>query len=348
MKKYFFLFVALTVSITVFAQKEYQIRTVAFYNLENLFDTINDPKKYDEASPIMEYKGDKADVYWKKIDNMAKVVSLIGTKDAKNSPVVIGVSEIENRSVLEDLINTSYLKNKDYGIIHYESPDARGIDVALLYQKAFFNPVSHKSYRLKIFKENGKPKYTRDQLLVSGYLDGELMHFIVNHWPSRSGGEKKSSPLREAAAKLNVEIIAEIQATDPEAKIITMGDFNDDPTNKSIKKILKAKSKKAEVSESCLYNPMEDMHRRGLNTLGYRDNINLFDQILFTGGFLAADKDYSTYKMYKTNIYNPKYLINSKGRYKGYPYRSWSYGNFTGGYSDHYPVYMYLIKEVEK
>jgi len=347
MKKYITLSLSLILAISTYSQqKKYQIRTVAFYNVENLFDTINDPKKNDEASPIMEFKGNRSKIYWDKIENMGKVISKIGLDEAKTSPAIIGISEVENKEVIEDLINSSYLKDKNYGIIHYDSPDERSIDVALLYQKKYFKPLSHKSYELKLFRSNGKRDYTRDQLLVSGYLDDELIHVIVNHWPSRSGGEARSRSKREAAAALNAKIIKEVQGKYENAKIFTMGDFNDDPTNSSIKKVLKAKGKKSQVKEGDIYNPMENMYRRGLNTLGYRDNINLFDQVLITSPLLAKDKNYKDYKMFKANIYNPRYLTNKKGRYKGYPFRSWSYGNFTGGYSDHYPVYLYLLKEI--
>ncbi len=328
--------------------KKFQIRTVAFYNLENLFDTINDPKKLDERSPIMDIKeGNRAKAYWAKIDNMAKVISEIGKDKTKTSPAIIGVAEIENRNVLEDLIANNHLKNKHYGIIHYESPDVRGIDVALLYQKRYFKPMSHKTYTLKLFDDDGKPYATRDQLLVTGLLDDEVVHIIVNHWPSRRGGEQKSRPSREKAAALNLKIIKELKEEYPNPKIIIMGDLNDDPTNSSLRNILKTKSKKAGLPHGAIYNPMDDMFRRGLSTLGYRDNINLFDQILLTSPLVTAKKDYSTYKLYKANIFNPRYMTQKKGRYKGYPYRSWSGATFTGGYSDHYPVYIYLLKEKE-
>jgi len=124
-----------------------------------------------------------------------------------------------------------------------------------------------------------------------------------------------------------------------------MGDLNDDPINSSLKNVLHTKAKKANVDEGDIYNPMENMFKRGQNTLVYRDNINLFDQIMFTSPLLTTKKEYATYKMYKVNIYNPQYLTTQTGKYKGYPFRSWGYNGFTGGYSDHYPVYMYLIKE---
>jgi len=337
---------ATTINNLSIDDKKFQIRTIAFYNLENLFDTINDPKKLDEKSPMMDIKPkNRAKAYWSKIDNMAKVLSEIGTDKAKTSPAIIGVCEVENRAVLEDLIAHEKLKKKHYGIIHYESPDERGIDVALLYQKRYFKPIDHQSYELEIIGANGKRNDTRDQLLVTGMLDGEIIHLIVNHWPSRSGGEQRSRPGREKAAALSVKIINDLKEQYPNPKVIIMGDLNDDPINTSVKKILKAKSKKADLKEGDIYNPMADMFRRGLSTLGYRDNINLFDQILLTSPLITTTKDYTNYKLFKANIYNPRYMTNKMGRYKGYPYRSWSGATFTGGYSDHYPVYVYLIKE---
>lgn len=332
-------------SCTVFSQKDFQVRTVAFYNLENLFDTVDDPEKNDEASPIMEMTGNRDEVYQKKLNNMAKVISEIGLEETKNSPVILGVAEVENRKVLEDLIGTKYLRKNNYEIIHYDSPDLRGIDVGLIYQSKYFRPTHHETFELRLWDEEGMRIYTRDQLLVSGYLDDELIHIIVNHWPSRRGGEAKSSHKREKAAYLTSQIIQKIQEEDPEAKIIIMGDLNDDPTNSSLKKVLKTESKKANVTEMEIYNPTEDMFRRGQNTLVYRDNINLFDQIMFTSPLLTTKKEYSSYKMFKVNVFNPQYLTTQNGKYKGYPHRSFSRNNFINGYSDHYPIYMLLIKE---
>jgi len=345
MKHFSILFFFLISTSLLFSQKNFQIKTIAFYNLENLYDTINDPNKNDEASPMMEIKENRTAIYHKKLNNMAKVLSEIGVKEAKNTPVIIGVAEIENRTVLEDLVNTTYLKDKQYSIIHYDSPDLRGIDVALLYQEKHFKPTHHEAFELKLWGEKGMRIYTRDQLLVSGYLDDELIHVIVNHWPSRRGGEQKSRSFREKAAYLNTQIIEKIKLSDPNPKVIIIGDLNDDPTNSSLKTVLKTKAIKANVKEGDIYNPMEDMFRRGQNTLVYRDNINLFDQIMFTSPLLTTTKDYSTYKMYKVNVFNPQYLTTQTGKYKGYPYRSFAGSNFIGGYSDHYPVYMYLIKE---
>ena len=208
MKQFNYLLFALlftsVLSVNAQEKKKFKINTVAFYNLENLFDTINDPSKNDEASPMMEIKADRDVIYKKKVHNMARVISDIGKDFTKNTPAIIGVCEIENVNVLEDVVNDPLLLEKDYGIVHFNSPDNRGIDVALLYQKKLFQVTSRSTHTLKIYDDNTKERInTRDQLLVTGELEGEQMHFIVNHWPSRRGGEARSRPKRVAAAKLN-------------------------------------------------------------------------------------------------------------------------------------------------
>ncbi|MBT3741439.1 MAG: endonuclease/exonuclease/phosphatase family protein [Polaribacter sp.] len=347
-KKTYLLFLLMFTICVTFSQKnqnKYSIRTIAFYNLENLFDTINDTSINDEASPMMELKSNRSKVYWDKIDKLASTIAQIGLDKANTSPAIIGVSEVENLGVIEDLVKNKHLVKNNYGIIHYDSPDKRGIDVALLYQKKYFKPIYHEAFNPNIYKNNFKV-YTRDQLLVSGYLDDELIHVIVNHWPSRSGGEAKSRPLREKAAYQNTKIIDQIRKNDPNAKILILGDFNDDPINSSFKNILKTKRKKKNVGKNDIYNPYEDLFTRGFNTLVYRDNLNLFDMILISSPLLDRGvKDFSNYKMFQAMIFNKRFLSDKKGKFKGYPFRSFSNGGYTGGYSDHYPVYMYLIKE---
>ncbi|NNC69346.1 MAG: endonuclease/exonuclease/phosphatase family protein [Flavobacteriaceae bacterium] len=325
-------------------EKQYDIRTIAFYNVENLFDTINDPHKFDDDRTPKGKDRYTSQIYWDKIAKLSKVISEIGYEKTHMKPVLIGLCEIENKTVLIDLIASDKLKNADYGIIHYDSPDERGIDVALLYRKNYFQPKSHQAHELFIYDTDGKRDYTRDQLAVTGMLDNEPIHIIVNHWPSRRGGEAITRPLRMAAAKLTMKIIDSIREIDAIGKIITMGDFNDDPDSPSIQRIAKAKSQKNEVEPFFgLFNPMAKMHKHGLNTLAYRDNLNIFDQIIITQPFL--EDDYESYRLYKAGIYNKDYLIIQKGPMKGYPFRSYHYNTYQGGYSDHYPVYIYLIRE---
>ena len=345
MKKKVSLLLIMLVIASSCAQKSFKIRTVGFYNLENLFDTVNDVEKNDEASPMMEIQENREGVYKDKLEKLSDVISQLGSEKTNTSPAILGVAEVENKKVLEDLTQTNKLKDKNYGIIHFDSPDKRGIDVALLYQKKHFKPIHYEVFNPNIYREN-KKVYTRDILWVTGYLDDELIHVIVNHWPSRRGGEKKSRPLREKAAYKVTQIIKKIREKESNPKILILGDFNDDPINSSFKTVLKTKEKKKNVGKKDLYNPYENMFRRGFNTLMYRDNINLFDQILITYPLLDnGEKDYSSFKMFKSAIFNKQFLTEKKGRFKGYPFRSFSNGTYTGGYSDHYPVYMYLIKE---
>ena len=330
------------------AQKSYQVHTVAFYNLENLFDTINDPDKEDEKSPIMDMApATRPAVYKDKLSKLSRVLSELGTEKTKTAPSIIGVVEIENRQVLEDLISHDSLVAFNYGIIHHDSPDKRGIDTGLLYKKNHFKPTHHEAIPVKIYNED-KRVFTRDILWVSGFLDDEKVHFLVNHWPSRRGGEKRSSRLREKAAWTCLETIKKIREEEPNAKIFGMGDFNDNPNNKSFKKVLKTEQNIRKVTKGDLYNPFEKMFKNGYNTLTFRGELHLFDQIFFTDNAIAKNKDYSAFKYFKSGIHNPNYMTLQSGRYKGSPKRSFAGASYLGGYSDHYPVYIYLIRELKE
>ena len=328
--------------------EKYYINTIAFYNLENLFDTEDDPQKFDEASPIMEIaEGEREGIYKQKVSNMAKAIADIGAKSTGKPPAVIGVCEIENFKVLQDVVNDAHLSAYNYGIIHYNSPDARSIDVGLLYQKSVFRPTYSKAHELILYSDTDKEKrkYTRDQLHVKGKLDGEELHFIVNHWPSRSGGEKRSRPNRIKAAKLTKKLKDSIQTQDPYAKILIMGDFNDGPYNESIKEILNAKENTSDLGITGLYNPFEKLQKKGIGTIAWRDTWDVFDMIMLSKPLIQTPSG-DHYSFYQAHIFNPFYLQNPKGRFKGYPFRSFADGGFTGGFSDHFPVYIYLIKKV--
>jgi len=334
-----------SVIINAQEKKYYKINTIAFYNLENLFDYEDDPMTFDDdRTPDGKDKWTE-EIYHAKLKNMAKVIAEIGYDITGTTPAIIGVCEIENRRVLEDLLNQEPLIHKEYGIIQFDSPDRRGIDVGFLYRKKLFTPTNFEAHELFIYNDNDISKriFTRDQLVVSGMLDGDKIHIIVNHWPSRRGGEARSRPKRIKAAKLNKRIVDSLFSIDPYAKIITMGDLNDDPIASSVKDILKTKKHRYTLRIKELYNPMEDMFRKGLGTLAWRDGWNLFDQIIISSELMK--KEYSSYRFYKAGIYNKSYLANAQGPYKGYPNRSFGNGTFTGGYSDHFPVFVYLIKE---
>jgi hypothetical protein len=345
-------------------QKKYVVRTVAFYNFENLFDTINNPNNDEEWLPkgLQRWTSEK---YKQKLENLSKVLMQIGTNDKqKEAPTLIGGCEIENRNVLEDLVKQTNMSTNDYGIVHFDSPDKRGIDVALLYQKKHFKPTSFINIPLIIYRGNSNEKdketeedkldkdkieiaynnrvYTRDILLVTGFLYGEEINVLVNHWPSRSGGEKKSSPFREAAGRLAKKTMDSIYKVNPNAKIILMGDLNDGSYNKSVKVGIGAKLKKSEAQQFGVFNPFEKMFKEGNSTLFYRDSGDIFDQIMVSETLIKPD--FSTFQYWKSGIYNKPFMIQKFGRYAGYPLR---HSENEIGYSDHFPVYMYLVKEVK-
>ena len=231
--------------------------------------------------------------------------------------------------------------------MHFDSPDERGIDTAMLYRKDYITINSAEQIPVYLTTNEGRRDFTRDILHVNVTLEQQTLHILINHWPSRRAGAEVTSAKRIAVAERNRTKINELLLEDSDARIIVMGDFNDDPIESSFKKIMKTKAKKKNVGEMDIYNPYEDLHRRGFNTLGYRDNINLFDMILISSPLLdKGKKDFSDYKMFQAKIFNKRFLTGRKGQYKGYPFRSFSNNKFTGGFSDHFPVYMYVIKEV--
>jgi len=341
--KFLALAILLIGSQLLFSQeKKFTVAAIGFYNLENLFDTIHSPGVNDyEFTPegVKKWDGSK---YWKKIDNMSFAISKLAREYSPEGPAILGVSEIENRTVLEDLVRSKRLKSIDYKIVHYDSPERRGVDVALLYNPKLFTLTSSKAYAFTM--PNDTSFKSRDHLLVNGLLLGEPVHFIVCHWPSRRNGEKGSRYLREAAAKLTKTIIDSLMKKEPFAKVILMGDLNDDPYNIPIKETLKARKDPEDVKPGDLYNPMWRILDKGIGSLGYRGEWNLFDQHILTPAFLGTDR--STLKFWKAEVFNRDFLIQQEGPYKGYPWRSFSGDTFIEGYSDHLPTLVYLVKEV--
>ncbi len=338
--------VFLAVTPVLSAQQQVRAGVIAFYNLENLFDTIDTPGVMDEEFTPEGPNKWTGRRYLEKIDNMALAISRIGEDEGwSGGPAVLGVSEIENRSVLEDLAAHPLLKESNYQVVHYDSPDLRGVDVGLMYRPRFFSVTSSASPLLDIKDEQGERVYTRDQLVVSGIFDGELMHFIVCHWPSRSGGELTTRPRRNAAATLSRHLVDSLQAIDPGAKIFVMGDLNDDPTDESLRKYLRAAPDAQKLKEGEMFNTMFPLFKRGIGSLYYRDGVNLFDQIIITPS-LTGD-DYSTYKFRLARVFNSSFLLQKDGQYKGYPLRSFVGTVWQGGFSDHFPVYVFIMRNVQ-
>lgn len=305
--------------------------TIAFYNLENLFDIYNDATKHDnDFLPGSEKRWTKKR-YDRKIYKLGQVISKIGFEESEKPPAIVGLAEVENKNVIQDLINSKDLENYNYDFVHYDSQDERGIDVALIYDKAFFSVEKSKTYSVYLEDEIGDQDYTRDILYVSGFLHSEKLHCIVNHWPSRREGELLSNPKRIKAAEKVIEIINNIKQDDPNAKILVMGDFNDNPSNDSMKLL----SQKAE-----LYNPMETMLSYSRGSLNHNFKWNLFDQILFSTNLFETQKD--KLKFDEANIFDEKFLTQYKGKFKGQPFRTFAGKKYKGGYSDHFPVYVQL------
>ncbi len=324
------------------SKKKFLVNTIAFYNVENLFDTINDPKTWDDDRTPKGRDRWTSVIYEKKLKNIAKVIADIGFDLTNQTPSVIGLCEIENRKVLEDLIKTESLIKENYQIIHYDSPDERGIDVAMLFKQNRFIVSSSKTYPLYLKRKDGSRDFTRDHLLVSGFLDNDPIHFIINHWPSRSGGQMRSEPGRILAGKLNKKIIDSILQSNPKANIISMGDFNDNPSDKSVKPILNTIFKKSKIKEGQLFNPMEELYRKGYGSYRYKGKWDMIDQFLLSKNLV--DNKNGLFFL-KASVFNKKYLINPSGKYEGYPFKSFAGGKFLNGYSDHFPIYLYLAKE---
>ncbi len=321
-----------------FAQnKIFKVACIAFYNQENLYDTIDDPN-VDDAEFLPSGPNQwTSERYAIKLKHMSEAISQVGDEYVKGGPTLMGISEIENERVIVDLINSPALKPGGYEFVHYDSPDRRGVDVALIYKKKDFQVLSSHSHRLKVsWRTDFK---SRDQLVVCGLLDGEKIYVVVNHWPSRGNGAE----YRAAAASLSRAICDSIQNFEPKAKIVVMGDLNDDPTDPSVYKILDASGDLKAVKETQLYNPMYKMFKDGIGSLAYRDSWNLFDQIIVSKPLLGEDK--TTFKFFKAKVFNRQFLVTTEGQFKGYPWRTFASGSFIGGYSDHFPVYIFLVKE---
>lgn len=340
MKKGLILIAALLcVIFTTSAQQEQQKNTavIGFYNLENLFDTIDDPLTNDEQFlPDGDYQW-TTERYQRKLANMSKVISLIAVDYGR--PVALGVSEVENERVLIDLVNHPNLKPYNYGVVHHDSPDRRGVDVALIYQKDRFKVIDKVPYRLVTADTSFR---TRDQLLVKGVIDGyDTVHIIVNHWPSKLGGEKRSMPKRIAAAELSKHISDSIMHANPAAKVIIMGDLNDNPDAKSLINYLGPKKKAKETQVNELFNPMYKLYMDGIWSYVYRDEPNVIDQIIISYGLLHAKVGF---QFASAQIFRANFLLTKSGSYEGTPLRTFAAGTYLGGYSDHLPVYIILNK----
>jgi hypothetical protein len=330
---------------------QYQVFGVAFYNLENLFDTIpNNPLGRDEEFTPKGSRQWTGDRYRSKINNLARAISNFTTQTTPNGPAFIGVSEIENRSVLEDLVKAiderlvaNGKKPWNLQIVHHDSPDRRGVDVGALYNPRFFRFVNVSNTLLTI---EGQPNFrSRDQMCVTGVMGGDTISVIVNHWPSRLGGEEQSSYLREAAAATSKHIADSLWTLRPNQGVIIMGDLNDDPMNKSCAKVLGASKKTEGVEPHGFYNPFWSILDKGIGTLAYKSSWNLFDQIIVSGNLLENYTGKTKVHYMRAVVNNFDFLKDTEGSRQNYPLRTYSGGVFLNGYSDHFPTEIFLVRQ---
>jgi len=300
---------------------------IGFYNLENLFDTVDDPRSLDDDFTETSDKNWNEKRFRKKVKKLGQVISNMGYEEIKFPPVLLGVAEVENSDVLDALVGSKFLHKKEYDYVHFDSPDERGIDTALLYRKEYFSVIKQEAHTVYLTDERGMRDYTRDILYVYGELEDQPLHILVNHWPSRRRGADETKHKRKEAADRNLEILGNIYSEDPNAKVVIMGDFNDDPHSESVKKLVTTE----------MYNPMEVLLTKYRGTLSYRDTWYLFDQIIISHNFLQGHNNPFRFKMAK--IFDPAEIKEYKGKYKGLPFRTYSGKKHLGGYSDHFPVY---------
>jgi predicted extracellular nuclease len=312
---------------------------VMFYNVENLFDTFDDPEKRDEEYTPEGNRNWTNERYQKKLGNIARIIVGVGKM---NPPAIVGLCEVENLKVLEDLTNYTGLKQIPYSIVHKESPDQRGIDVALIYRKDQVKPLSYRAIPVDLGNLSERP--TRDILYFKGYLQGaDTIHFFVNHWPSRYGGQQKSDPKRVKAAEVLKHVVDSILSIIPEANVILTGDFNDDPDNRSLSEILNAGTDPG----STLVNLSAQFKQPGKKgTLKYRGNWNVFDQFIVSGNLMDDQGKLKT-GFTSSHIYygdpGNEYLLEIDDRFQGLqPNRTYRGRTFHDGYSDHLPVYLEL------
>lgn len=321
--------------------KNYFVSAIGFWNVENLYDTLNDVWKNDEEFTPSGTNAWTGSRYWTKIDHLAEVISQMATDVTPDGLAILGLCEIENKNVVQDLVNNPRLKKRNYQIVHIEGPDARGVDPSFIYNPTYFKVTKSVAYKVTLVTDSSHK--TRDILVVSGLFNGEPMSILVNHWPSRRGGELASRPNRNAAAKMARHIADSIYKADPNVKIAIMGDLNDDPTNECVKKHIGTYGDVKDAVAGDYFNPMEKLFASGIGTLAWKDSWNLFDQILLNKPFLTGE--YMSWNYYSVRVFNKAYLKSDHGNFKGYPFRTYSGGSYTAGYSDHFPVFIVIAKE---
>jgi endonuclease/exonuclease/phosphatase family metal-dependent hydrolase len=330
-------------SLSANAQTQRQVVAIGQYNCENLFDTVNDSlKKDDDFTPSGPYHYTE-EVYRQKLHNVATVLSTIGTNVTPDGAAIIGLVEVENATVLADLCQQPELKPRNYQYVWFPTPDERGISTAMLYNPKYFKLLGAQPVPVPV-ETIGWKRPTRSVLHVYGTLAGDTIHVLVNHWPSKSGGEAASAPGRIMAAQVNKRIVDSLQSQGHCPKVMIMGDLNDNPTSEPLE-ILKCVDKAEKASPCDIFNPWIRPYKKGEGTENYRGEWSLIDQIMLTGQFVNPGN--TGWQYYKCEIFNRDFLNHSIGPQKGMPHRSFTIAQvWDNGYSDHYPVLVYLTRTI--
>lgn len=311
------------------AKTTQDLYTIGFYNLENLFDTENHIHTLDDDFTPGGRKKWTPKRYRKKVRKLAKVISKLGCESTAIPPALLGIAEVENNRVIEDLLNQDALRKMPYAYVHFDSPDERGIDTGLIYHQDLFRVTHAEAIPLYVDNPDGQRDTTRDILYVKGVLNKEVVHFFVNHWPSRREGAELTSYKRVRAAQTVIGHMQQIEQDEGDPSYIVMGDFNDDPISESVTTLTEAKD---------LYNPMLKLFSPDRGSANYKENWSLFDQIMISRNFTAVAP--GTHSFYNANIFDQHFITEWKGRFKGNPFRTYVGRKYLGGYSDHFPVYL--------
>ena len=348
---FFCLALALASCVTQVPQDAY---VIGFYNVENLFDTEHDRGKSDQSFlPEGEF-GWTADKYAKKLSNIASVIRAMGEESGRPLAVV-GLAEVENDRVLQDLTSCEEIAAAGYRFVHFESPDVRGIDCALLYRPEAFQLLESRTLPFDfnsdiVFEKTPQEQRsfkTRDALCVRGRLGGEMFAFYVTHLPSRSGD--KGEDLRCRGAEIIYADARELEKRHPGIKIVVMGDMNDNPEDKSMAVYLHGRERIEQVGEGDFFSPFLRMHKDGFGSQEYHGEWNIYDIILVNkalanpaqGGYGICKSDAFHYG----HVFDKPFLTQQGGRYAGTPLRTFSGGQFLNGYSDHYPTYIIISQD---
>lgn len=304
-----------------------QVFSIGFYNLENLFDPNDHEATLDrDYTPEGRFNW-TTEKYLQKIDHLAMAISKIGSRRSEVPPILLGVCEVEQESCLNDLVRSKHLKEFDYGYVFHRSVDPRGMHVAFLFQKKYFNLDMYQPYAVS-FQGASEIEPSRDILYVRGRIFGDLMHLFINHWPSRTDGTNKTHPKRKNASALLQQIIQGLEQGKKKPKIILMGDFNDEPSSKNVQ-IYKSEE---------FINPMEEFQNQKKGSVKYKGKWIMLDQILFNKNLMET----AWFNFKDAHIFITPFLIQKSGRHKGAPKRTFNGKYHQGGFSDHFPVFLYF------